>query len=118
MNNADDVVTDELVPHDVQASTSPVAVFAVGRARTGKEKDFEKLLDKVVPLIRQEPGCEQYVVHASREEPGVYSIYERFRSGADLLRHLQEPFVQAYLGAAAELLDGRLEARWMTPLSV
>ncbi|MGS2643843.1 antibiotic biosynthesis monooxygenase [Streptosporangium sp. LJ11] len=116
MSNTDGAVPEGLVPAEVLASTGPVAVHAVGRAKPGKDKEFEELIKSVVPLIRAEQGCEQYVVHTSDEEPGVYAIYERFSSGADMVRHMRQPFVQEYFGQAGRLLEGRLEAKWLRPL--
>ncbi|MEU8381152.1 putative quinol monooxygenase [Streptosporangium sp. NPDC048865] len=116
MSDTGDAVPEGLVPAEVLASTGPVAVHAVGRVKPGRDKEFEELIKSVLPLIREEQGCEQYVVHTDGGEPGVYLIYERFSSGADMVRHLTQPFMRAYFEEAGRLLEGRLEAKWLRPL--
>ncbi|MGI5148758.1 hypothetical protein ACQEVC_20645 [Plantactinospora sp. CA-294935] len=53
MGNTDNAA-DGLVPAEVLASTSPVAVSAVGRAKPGKDQEFEDLVRSVVPQVRAE----------------------------------------------------------------
>jgi quinol monooxygenase YgiN len=116
MSNTDDAAVNDLVPAEVLGSDKPIAVYAVSRVKPGKEGEFEKLVNSVVQLIRAEPGCEQYVVHIGSREPAVYVVYERYPSGADLVKHLEMPFVQAFFAQSAELVAGPPETTWLWPL--
>lgn len=111
-----DTEDTELVPAEVLGSDQPVAVFAVSRVKPGKEEEFEELVKSVVTLVREEPGCEQYVVHRRSGEPGVYVVYERYASGADLAKHFEMPFVQNFFSRAGELVEGPPETTWLRPV--
>lgn len=116
MSDGNDGVPDGLVPAEALASTTAVAVFGLGRVRPGKDKELETLVASILPLARAEQGCEQYLVHAKRDEPGVYAFYERWANGEDLLRHVQQPFVQEYFVALFGLLEPGFETKWLWPL--
>ena len=116
MSNTEDAAANDLVPAEILGSDQPIAVHAVSRVKPGKEKEFEDLVKSVVTLIREEPGCEQYVVHVRSRKPAVYVVYERYPSGADLVKHLEMPFVQAFFAQAAELVEGPPETTWLWPI--
>ena len=114
---AQDTVPDGLIPTHILTSTTPVAVYGYARARAGQE---DRLLDEIhaiIGLTREEAGCEQYSVHITTQEPGAFAFYERWSSGAHLLAHVSQPFMQKYFAAIAQLVEGELEAHWLTPVS-
>lgn len=117
MSTNDEVVAGDLIPAEVLASTGPVAVSAVIRVRSGSEAEYEALVASVIPRIRDEAGCEQYVVHAAVDQQGVYVVYERFATGPALARHLEEPFMQTYVGQVAELMDGPPDVTMLRPVA-
>jgi quinol monooxygenase YgiN len=117
MSTPEDTVPDGLMPADVLASTTPVAVYGFARARTGKEKALDDAIRAIIPTVRAEQGYEQYAVHTSKEQPGAFAFYERWSSGADIARHVQQPHMQDYFGKLADLVEGDLEAEWLWPLS-
>lgn len=106
------------MPADVLASPTPVAVYGFARAKAGKEQELEDLIKSIIPLVRAEAGYEQYWVHTTKKEPGAFAFYERWSSGADILRHVQQPFMQDYFGKLSDLVEGDLEADWIWPLDV
>ncbi|MFE5143600.1 putative quinol monooxygenase [Streptomyces fagopyri] len=110
-------VPDGLIPADVLASATPVAVYGYARARAGKETRLLDEIQAVISPTREEAGCEQYMVHTAGDEPGAFAFYERWSSGAHLLAHVSQPFMQKYFAAIADLVDGRLEAHWLNPVS-
>jgi quinol monooxygenase YgiN len=118
MSDAQDTVPDGLMPADVLASKTPVAVYGFARAKAGKEKELEDLIKSIIPSVRSEQGYEQYWVHMTKEEAGAFAFYERWSSGEDILRHVQQPFMQDYFGKLPELVEGDLEAHWIWPLDV
>jgi quinol monooxygenase YgiN len=116
MSNAEGVVADDLVPAEVLGSEKSIGVLAVSRVKPGKEDEFEDLVRSAVTLVREEPGCEQYVVHIRSRKPGVYVVYERYACGADLVKHLNVPFVQDFFSRAGELVEGPPETTWLWPI--
>lgn len=117
MSTTEDTVPDGLMPADVLASTTPVAVYGFARAKAGKADELEAAIRAIIPTVRAEQGYEQYSVHTTKEQPGAFAFYERWSSGADIARHVQQPHMQDYFGKIADLVDGDLEADWLWPLS-
>ncbi|MEU0136972.1 putative quinol monooxygenase [Streptomyces sp. NPDC006296] len=115
--STDDTTPDGLVPAAVLASATPVAVYGYARARAGEESRMLGAIEAIIGLTRAEDGCEQYVVHTTPDQPGAFAFYERWSSGAHLLAHLSQPFMQTYFAAVADLVEGELEAHWLHPLS-
>ncbi|MDQ0744756.1 quinol monooxygenase YgiN [Clavibacter sp. B3I6] len=116
MSTTDDTVPDGLMPADVLASITPVAVYGFARAQAGKERELEDAIRAIIPAVRAEQGYEQYTVHTAKEQPGAFAFYERWSSGADIARHVQQPHMQDYFGKLADLVEGDLEAEWLWPL--
>lgn len=117
MSTAEDTVPDGLMPADVLASTTPVAVYGFARAQAGKEHALEDAIRAIIPMVRAEQGYEQYTVHTTKEQPRAFAFYERWSSGSDIARHVQQPHMQDYFGKLADLVEGDLEAEWLWPLS-
>lgn len=117
MSPIEDTVPDGLMPADVLASITPVAVYGFARAKAGKAEELEAAIRAIIPTVRAEQGYEQYWVHTTEEQPGAFAFYERWSSGADIARHVQQPHMQDYFGKIADLVDGDLEANWLWPLS-
>lgn len=116
MNTDTTTTSDGLIPADVLASTTPVAAYVTASAKAGKEQELEAHLKSIISLVRAEQGYEQYASHTRRDEPGTFAFYERWSSGADMLRHVQQPFMVSYFETLMNLLDGPLEMSWLRPL--
>ena len=116
MSTTDVPGPEELVPAEILASTGAIAVVAVARAKPGTEQELAAAFAAAIPLYRAEQGCEQYVVHVSDDQPGVYTYYERWSSGADLIRHMEHPALQAYAKTFSRNLD--FEISWLRPIDV
>jgi quinol monooxygenase YgiN len=117
MSTTEDTVPDGLMPAYVLASTTPVAVYGFARAKAGKERELEDAIRAIIPAVRAEQGHEQYAVHTSKEAPGAFAFYERWSTGADIARHVQQAHMQDYFGKLGDLVEGDLEAQWLWPLS-
>ncbi|MET8368304.1 putative quinol monooxygenase [Micromonospora profundi] len=115
MASNEQVLPDDLVPAEVLASTSPIAISSLARLKPGKsDDDMQKAFKEMMSAAREEEGCEQYTIHANLYQPGIYAFYERWSSGADLLRHMRNPSLQTYHGQFFENLD--VEIEWLRPL--
>jgi quinol monooxygenase YgiN len=55
--------------------------------RAGHENDVIEMFQKLQAATRQEPGCINYVVQRSRENPRHYLVYEQYKNEAALEEH-------------------------------
>ena len=100
-----------------QSDTSSVTAVAVVATITAHEGQLDTLLAalrEAVPAVREEPGCEAYVLHQDPARPERLVMIERWSSAQDLERHAQAP---AFVKLAAQL-RGRatLDIVKLTPL--
>jgi quinol monooxygenase YgiN len=73
------------------------------------EKDLEKELTALVSPTRREPGCINYDLHRSIEDPGVYIFHENCTSKKALDEHLEMPYLKELLKKSKELLEKPIE---------
>ena len=71
-----------------------VTVVAVAKIKPEHEERALQILRGVIEASHDEDGCVKYTLHRSKNEPGTYSIVERWRSQADLDAHFGQPHMQ------------------------
>jgi quinol monooxygenase YgiN len=81
-----------------------VTVVAVAKVKPEHEERALELLRGLIEASHDEEGCVKYTLHRSKNEPGTFSIVERWRSQADLDAHFEQP----HIGVMQEVL-GYLE---------
>ena len=64
-----------------------VTVVAVAKVKPEHEERALELLRQVIEASHGEDGCVKYTLHRSKNEPGTFSIVERWRSQEDLDAH-------------------------------
>lgn len=74
---------------------SEITVVAVARIKPEHEERAVELLRGLIEASHGEDGCVKYTLHRANNEPGVWSIVERWRSQADLDAHFQQPHMAA-----------------------
>jgi quinol monooxygenase YgiN len=74
-------------------------------AREGRFDELREVLDELAAATRAEPGCEQFVVHAARDEPGVLLGYEVFADEDALSAHRATDAVAEARARLDELLE-------------
>ena len=82
-----------------------VTVIAVAKVKPEHEERALELLRGLIEASHGEEGCVKYTLHRSKNEPGTFSIVERWRSHADLDAHFQQPHMapmQEVLGYLVE----------------
>jgi len=94
-----------VVPAQAEVSDSVINVVATVRARAGMADALETQLLANVARTRPEPGCLQYDLHRSLDEPDVFALYETWRSRAALAAHFEMPYMQALAARRAELIE-------------
>jgi len=68
-----------------------VTVVAVAKIKPEHEERALELLRGVIEASHGENGCVKYTLHRAGNEPGTFSIVERWRSQADLDAHFGKP---------------------------
>ena len=68
-----------------------VTVVAIARIEPEHEERALELLRGVIEASHAEEGCVKYTLHRSKNEPGAFSIVERWRSQKDLDAHFGRP---------------------------
>ncbi len=77
-------------------------------AQAGKEKEVEAVLRQMVPISNAEPGCIQYVVNRSVDDPRMFLLYEQYVDEAGFNAHLESAeFKQHVQGTVVPLLERR-----------
>lgn len=91
-----------------------LTVIATLRAQAGHEAALGEQLQGLVAPTRREPGCLDYDLHRSNDDPAEYVFYENWISKDDLDKHLQMPHMRAFAELAPGLLDGPVQTRLLT----
>lgn len=60
-----------------------LTVVAVFRARAGQEMTLEVALGAMLAPTRREPGCLNYDLHRTDDDPGLFFFHETWRSADD-----------------------------------
>jgi quinol monooxygenase YgiN len=110
-----DAVPDGLIPAEVLASPTPVAVYGYVRAKQGRAQDLLKEIRAIIEPTHSDDGCQQYAVHTTRQDPNAFAFYERWACGPDLLDHVSQPFMQNYFAVIQDLIEGDFETHWLIP---
>lgn len=83
-------------------------VAATWRAKEGEEAAVIGILRTMVKLTNQEPGCQMFAAHQSREDPRTFLLYERFDDEHAFQAHREsEHFKRHVLGDAVDRLEER-----------
>jgi quinol monooxygenase YgiN len=80
-----------------------LTVVATFQARPGKEAELRAALTGLLAPTRQEPGCLNYDLHQSAQEPAKFLFHENWTDQAALDAHLKSPHIQKLLPRVDEL---------------
>ena len=84
-----------------------LTITAVIRARAGHEEVVEGALRAVIAEVKaSEPGTVAYFVSRSRDDPAIFTTFERFVDEAAMTRHNDSRAVADFVAATSESLDG------------
>jgi quinol monooxygenase YgiN len=82
-----------------------LSVFARFKAKPGQEDHVRRtLLDMIEPTM-QESASIGYALHAAKDDPTLFLLYEQWQDAAGLDAHMQQP----YFAEMRRRLDGALE---------
>jgi len=76
--------------------------------KLGTEEECIRLCREMTEESLKEPGCLQYVVHQSKENPHCFAFYEEYVDEAALNLHWASPhFARILLGGIDKLVESR-----------
>ncbi|KVL69813.1 putative quinol monooxygenase [Burkholderia ubonensis] len=78
-------------------------VVAVIFAQPDHANTVQQALENAVPVVRNEPGCEQYDLHREANVPHRFVMIERWSDAPSLLQHSKGEAFKTL----ADILDGR-----------
>ena len=91
------------------AGTQKVTVIARCTAKPGLEARVRSEILALVEPTRAEPGCINYDLHISVDDPAEFMLYENWTSQGELDKHLAMPYLERFKGLADELLAAPIE---------
>lgn len=87
--------------------------IAFMRAKQGMADELGDWLNRLAEPSRSEPGCINYDVHRSLDEPDVWCVYENWRSKQDLDTHFETPHMREFVDAAPRMIHGVLDLHYL-----
>jgi quinol monooxygenase YgiN len=84
--------------------------------KNGAEAECIRLCDAMAAETRKEPGCVQYVVHQSVEDPLHFAFYESYVDRAALEAHRASPHFACYITGGVDALVVRRTRELFLPL--
>ena len=90
-------------------------VAAIWRAKEGQADTILRIMEKMTPLSRQEPGCLFYQAHRSPTDSNLFFLYEQYVDEAGYEAHMATPHFEQYVkGEAIPNLESRERAFYET----
>ena len=74
------------------------------QAKPERRDELAALLSSFVPKSRTEPGCVEYQLQVSDEDPNTFVFYENWLSKDHLDQHMSLPYQQEWFARQPELL--------------
>jgi quinol monooxygenase YgiN len=90
-----------------------LTLIAILQGKPDKRDELLATLRAFVKPTREEPGCVDYHLHISDDDPNQFIFYENWRSRPDLDVHLKTPLLTAFFNRRMDLLEKDVEMRFM-----
>ena len=88
-----------------------VRVLAFFKAKPGRGKDLEQILQTLVAPTRSEPGNIAYVLHRSTESPDELVFDEIFLSMNAFEEHSQKPYIKSLHSKISHLIAAPVQVK-------
>lgn len=72
-------------------------------------EEFAHQVERIIPLVRAEPGCTRYELHANVFEEGLFVFCEEWASRKCLDDHIATAHMQAHFAICAEWMAAPTE---------
>lgn len=86
-----------------------ITVMARIKAKKGMEKKVKEELLSLVGPTRSEKGCINYDLHQSADDSALFMVYENWKDMKSLDKHLETPYLKAFVEKAKKLLTGPVQ---------
>jgi len=86
-----------------------ITVMARIKAKKGTEKKVKEELLSLVGPTRSEKGCINYDLHQSADDSGFFMLYENWKDMKSLDKHLETPYVKAFMEKTKKSLVGPVQ---------
>jgi quinol monooxygenase YgiN len=93
------------------------SIIGILRAHPTKRDELREILHGFIAPTRREPGCINYELHVSDDDPNLFMFYENWRTRKDLADHLAMPHLSVLSERKHDLLAADIEIRYFTMLS-
>ncbi|MDJ0720536.1 MAG: putative quinol monooxygenase [Desulfobacterales bacterium] len=94
-----------------------VTVVATLKAKPGMEDTVRGAVEAVIGPTRAEPGCINYDLHQSNDNPTLFMLYENWTSEQDLDAHLAMPYLKDLVAKADDMLAEPVDIARFTMIS-
>ena len=84
-------------------------VAARCRVRPEHCEEFLLQVERIIPLVRAEPGCSRYELHADVFDEGLFVFCEEWECQKHLNDHIATPHMQAHFAKCAEWMAAPTE---------
>jgi quinol monooxygenase YgiN len=74
--------------------TESMSLMVVFTCRPGHESTVREMLTAMLTPTRAEPGCLEYILHESLDDPAVFAFYETWRANKDWDVHMLQPHLR------------------------
>ena len=88
-----------------QGGSAPLTIVAQLKAKPGKERELQQVLQALIEPTRHEQGIINYDMHVSNEDPGLFLFYENWRTKDEWERHMKSPHLEAFAKRNNELVS-------------
>jgi quinol monooxygenase YgiN len=87
-------------------------VIAHFYAKPERAPELLKILSAWPIAAQTEPGCIDYYLHGSEEDPNVLMFYENWGSRGDLDEHLNMPYLKQFMDRRMDYLVRDIEVKY------
>jgi quinol monooxygenase YgiN len=94
-----------------------IALIVHMTVKPDTEEDCKRLCRDMAEETRKEPGCLQYIVHQSMENPLNFSIYEQYSDLESLQAHWKSPHFAWYIKGGIDALITTRTREMFQPLN-
>lgn len=82
-----------------------IILVATMKAKKDKDAELEAALKSVIPLVGQEQGTMQYVLHRSQEDSSKFLFYEKYADKEAFDFHGSTPYLRELFRKISNLLE-------------
>jgi quinol monooxygenase YgiN len=84
-------------------------------AKEGKDDEIAEILRAMIPIAQAEPGCKQYAINRSKDDPRRFLLYEQYVDEAAFAAHVaSEPVQHNVVGKVIPMLESREREEYFT----